>query len=65
LKEKYPYIKNKYISAISPRLVGFILLAELFLNASLYFALKSGHDLLTALLFGLIVLGYLGLVLLK
>lgn len=53
------------MAALSPHLVAFILLAELFLNASLYFALKSGWDLVTALLFGFIILGYFGLVLLR
>ncbi len=62
---KHPNLQRKFMAALSPHLVAFILLAELFLNASLYFALKSGWDLVTALLFGFIILGYFGLVLLR
>ncbi len=62
---KIQALKNILVTAIRPRLIAFILLAELILNASLYFALKSGYGLLTATLFALIILGYFVLMLQK
>ena len=59
---RFKDLKVKVKANIRSRLTAFILLAELFLNASLYFALKSDNELFTAVLVGLIVLGYLGLV---
>ena len=58
-------LKEKVKVAIVSRLVAIFLLSELFLYASLYFALKSNNEPLTVLLIGLIMLGYLGLVCLR
>ncbi len=55
-------LKEKGKVLVGSRIVPIILLSELFLNASLYFALKSNHEPVSILLVGLIVLGYLGLV---
>ena len=54
--------KEKVKAIISSHLVAIILIVELFLNASLYFALKSDNEPLIASLLGFIVLGYFGLV---
>jgi hypothetical protein len=55
-------LKEKKKETIGPSFTAVVLVAELLLNASLYFALKSGNQIATAFLVGLIVLGYIGLV---
>jgi hypothetical protein len=55
-------LKEKKKETMRPSFIAMVLVAELLLNASLYFALKSGNQIVTVFLVGLIVLGYLGLV---
>jgi len=55
-------IKVKKKNAYRPSFTALVLLAELCLYASLYFALKSGNEPVTALVTGMIVLGYVGLI---
>jgi hypothetical protein len=55
-------LNEKKKGTMRPSFTAMVLVAELFLNASLYIALKSGNQIVTAFLVGLIVLGYLGLV---
>lgn len=54
--------KEKVKAIVGSHLVAIILIAELLLNASLYFALKSDNEPLIALLLGFILLGYFGLI---
>ena len=53
-------VKKK--DAFRPGFTTWVLFAELCLYACLYFALKSGNVPVTALVIGMIVLGYFGLV---